>query len=256
MTTTTQQPADASTASAAPPVSPPRTAKRPAIKVQAFLARLSMFSEMNDAELDRIADGTHPVHTEKGEAVFNAGDPCTGFHVVVYGQIKLGFTSPHGGEKVVEIVGAGQSFGEALMFLERPYIVAAHALADSMLLHVGRSAVFGELTNDPAFSRKMLSGLSLRLHGLVRDVEAYSLRSSAERVIGYLLSAGADRADGAAPRQEVLLSAGKGVLASRLNMTPEHFSRVLHDLSVDGLIAVEGKTVRIIDIERLRNHTA
>ena len=75
-------------------------------------------------------------------------------------------------------------------------------------------------------------------------------------MIGYLLSAGADRADGAAPRREVLLSAGKGVLASRLNMTPEHFSRVLHDLSVDGLIAVEGKTVRIIDIERLRNHTA
>ena len=39
-----------------------------------------------------------------------------------------------------------------------------------------------------------------------------------------------------------------------MNMTPEHFSRVLHDLSAAGLIAVEGKIVHVLDPERLRNH--
>jgi len=42
------------------------------------------------------------------------------------------------------------------------------------------------------------------------------------------------------------------VVASRLNMTPEHFSRVLHELSSAGLIEVDGRTVRIIDLEGLR----
>ena len=224
-----------------------RRLKPAGIRVQDFLGNLPMFSEMSREELDRIAACTLPSYAAKGEAVFHAGDPCTGFHIVVYGQGKLGFNSPQGGEKVVEIIGPGQSFGEALMFLEKPYIVFARALTDTMLLHVAKHCVFSELARDPAFSRKMLSGLSRRLHGLVKDVEAYSLRSSAERVIGYLLR------DEGAPAQ-VELSAGKSVVASRLNMTPEHFSRVLHELSSAGFIEVDGRMVRILDLEGLRGY--
>ncbi|MEX2240420.1 MAG: Crp/Fnr family transcriptional regulator [Burkholderiales bacterium] len=209
-----------------------------------------MFSQMRDAELDRIAASTLPVHAEKGQTVCHTGDPCTGFHVVVYGQVKLGFTSPQGVEKVVEIVRPGQSFGEALMFLDAPYIVFAQALADSMLLHVAKHAVLDELARDPGFARRMLSGLSRRLHGLVRDVEAYTLRSSHERVIGYLLAEVPENANGAPV--EVHLTAGKSVIASRLNMTPEHFSRILHELGHAGLIEIQGRTVRIPDLARLR----
>jgi CRP-like cAMP-binding protein len=224
--------------------------RAPQIKVQAFLANLPMFSEMQAAELDRIAASTLPVHAEKGQTICHCGDPCTGFHVVVYGQVKLGFTSPQGVEKVVEIVRPGQSFGEALMFLDAPYIVFAQALADSMLLHVAKRAVLDELARDAGFARRMLSGLSRRLHGLVRDVEAYTLRSSHERVIGYLLAEVPEDADGAPV--EVHLSAGKSVIASRLNMTPEHFSRILHELGNDGVIEIQGRTVRIPDVGRLR----
>lgn len=231
---------------------PARRARHPSIKVQAFLANLPMFIEMNSPELDRIASGTVPIYVEKGQSVFQCGDPCTGFHVVVYGSVKLGFTSPQGVEKVVEIIRPGQSFGEALMFLEKPYIVFAQALADSMLLHVSKSAVFEELGRDPSFARRMLSGLSRRLHGLVRDVEAYTLRSGSERVIGYLLR---DIPDGSEGMVEVTLSPGKSVIASRLNMTPEHFSRILHDLNANALIEVEGRVVRVLDVERLRSYS-
>lgn len=229
-----------------------RRARHPHIRVQQFLAKLPMFSELTEPEVDRIALGTNAVYVEKGEAVFQRGDPCVGFHVVVYGQVKLGFTSAQGAEKVVEIVGPGQSFGEALMFLDKPYIVFAQALADTMLLHVSKRTVFEEIERDPRFAHKVISGLSRRLHGLVKDVEAYSLKCSAERVIGYLLREEAGRSDDEGGAIEIELSAGKSVIASRLNMTPEHFSRVLHDLSVAGLISVEGRTVRVHDLERLR----
>ena len=211
-----------------------------------------MFSELNEQEIDRIALGTNPVYADKNEAVVQRGDPCVGFHLVVYGQIKLGFTSAQGAEKVVEIVGPGQSFGEALMFLDKPYIVFAQALADTMLLHVSKRTVFEEIERDPRYAHRVISGLSRRLHGLVRDVEAYSLKCSAERVIGYLLREEAGRTNGEGGVLEIELSAGKSVIASRLNMTPEHFSRVLHDLSQAGLISVDGRMVRVHDLERLR----
>ncbi len=232
----------------------PARGARPQIKVQAFLANLPMFTEMSAEELDRIAAGTEALYVQKGEEVCHRGDPVTGFHVVVYGQVKLGFTSPQGVEKVVEIIRPGESFGEALMFLDKPYIVFAQALSDSMLLHVSKQTVNDELARDPGFARRMLSGLSRRLHGLVRDVEAYTLRSGSERVIGYLLGELPDGAD--AGQVEVELTPGKSVIASRLNMTPEHFSRILHDLAAQGLIEVDGRMVRIPDLDRLRARTS
>jgi CRP-like cAMP-binding protein len=226
-------------------------AKRPPqIKTQAFLANLAMFSEMGPAELDRIAAATVPLYFEKGQSIVQCGDPCTGFHVVVYGQVKLAFTSPQGVEKVVEIVRPGQSFGEALMFLDKPYIVFAQALADSMLLHVAKHAVLEQLGPD-GFGRRMIAGLARRLHGLVRDVEAYTLRSGQDRVIGYLLAELPDGVESGAA--EVRLTPGKSVLASRLNMTPEHFSRILHDLAAQGLIEVNGRSIRVADVARLRD---
>ncbi len=231
-----------------------RKPRHPQIKVQAFLGNLPLFSQMSQEELDRIAAGTETLYVQKGEEVCHVGDPVTGFHVVVYGQVTLGFTSPQGVEKVVEIIRPGQSFGEALMFLDRAYIVFARALSDAMLLHVAKRTVNDELARDTGFARRMLSGLSQRLHGLVRDVEAYTLRSGSERVIGYLLS---ELPDGAGAGQvEVELTPGKNVIASRLNMTPEHFSRILHDLEAQGLIEVAGPLVRIPDLQRLRAGTS
>jgi len=223
------------------------------IKPEAFLASLPLFKELAPAELAPIAAETTVLAVRRGEIVFNRGDPCEGFHVVVYGQVKLAFVSADGNEKVVEIIAPGSSFGEALMFMEKPYIVMAQALADSLLLHVSRSAVFAEIERDPKFARKMLAGLSRRLHGLISDVEAYSLQSGTERVIGYLLRQDAHTAADSEP-YVVTLPTSKSVVASRLNVTPEHFSRILHDLADGGLISVDGRDVTIFDAAKLRHY--
>ena len=212
-----------------------------------FLKRLPLFADFTADELSVLAAATQELHVERGTPIFHRGDPCCGFHIVIYGQVKLGFLSVQGDEKIVEIVGPGFSFGEALMFMEKPYILGATALADSLLLHIGKEAVFGELEHNPAFARRMLAGMSRRLHGLIKDVESYSLRSGSQRIVGYLLKDEPD-GDGA----QVTLTVSKKLLASRLNLTPEYFSRVLHDLAEHGMITVKGREITIVDIERLR----
>ena len=219
----------------------------PKISVKEFLNKLPLFNEVAPEELEQIAASVTESHVSRGDIIFRRGDPCVGFHIVIYGQIKLAFTSPDGNEKVVEIIGPGFSFGEAVMFVEKPYVVTAQALADTLLLHVPKQAVFNELERNTNFARKMLAGLSRRLHGLICDVEAYSLSSGTQRVIGYLLKSD-DPADG----DKITLEVSKTVLASRLNLTPEHFSRILHDLAGKQLIGIEGRNITILDIERLR----
>jgi len=223
------------------------------IKVQTFLSNLPLFRELAPEEIEHIASGTREQHAARGEVLFHKGDPCEGFHMVVYGHVKLAFTSASGDEKVVELIGPGQSFGEALMFMEKPYVVYAQALADTLLLHIAKSVVFSEIERQPGFARRMIAGLSRRLHGLVSDLESYSLHTGTQRVIGYLLRADTDNETADKPAQ-LKLPTSKGIIASRLNLTPEHFSRILHELTTAGLIEVDGRTVTILDLERLRRY--
>jgi CRP/FNR family transcriptional regulator, dissimilatory nitrate respiration regulator len=213
----------------------------PAIDPCNFLRRLPLFSDLGDDELRAVGAAARELHVARGRNVVQRGDPCLGFHSILYGQVKLAFVSKQGQEKVIEILGPGKTFGEAVMFMEKPYFVTATALEDCLLLHVGKDAIFAELERSPAFARRMLAGMSRRLHGLVADVEAYTLHTGGRRVVGYLLK------DAPASGATVRLSVSKRLVASRLNITPEYFSRVLHDLTSRDLIRVDGREIEILD---------
>jgi len=223
------------------------------IDIPGLLSRMPLFGAMSPGDITQIADDTREKRLKKGELLFQRGDQPQGFYYVIFGQMKLAFSSPQGNEKVVEILGAHQSFGEAVMFMDRPYPVFAESLDDTLLLHVSREAVFGQIDHDPGFARRMLAGMSMRLHTLVRDVESYSLRSSTQRVIGYLLQQCADTASPHAG-QTIDLPTSKQVIASRLNLTPETLSRVFHDLAEHRLISVQGKQIVLHDLQKLARH--
>lgn len=233
--------------SALPPASAP---------VQHFLLNIPLLRDATADEVERMAVGTRRLKVAKGEMLFHRGDPCDGFWVVLSGQIKLSVGSEQGMEKVIEILGPGRTFGEAVMFMDMNYVVSSQALADSVVLHVLKSTVFAELEHNPMFARKMLSGLSRRLHGLIRDVESYSMRSGTERVIGFLTRIDSSENDSESNACTITLPASKVTIASRLNLTPEYFSRILHDLAAAGLIEVSGKTIRVPDLQRLRDFRA
>ncbi len=222
------------------------------INIEALLSHVPLFNGLVPQEIAKVARGTREIHAGKGDILFHKGDVCNGFHLVVYGQIKLGFTSPQGSEKVVEIIGQGQSFGEAIMFMEKPYIVFAQALTDSLLLHISKAAIFDELERDPKLCRKMIAGMAMRLHQLMTDVESYSLHSGKQRIVGYLIRELPVTEHG--KNLTITLPTNKGIIASRLNLTQEHFSRILHELSEHGLIVVEGRKIHIPDIDKLRAH--
>ena len=221
------------------------------VNIEALLAHVPLFNGLENEEIARIARGTREVYVIRGDMLFHKGDVSTGFHLIVYGQIKLGFTSAQGAEKVVDIIGQGQTFGEAVMFMDKPYMVFAQALSDSLLLHISKSVILDELERDPKLGRKMIASLSMRLHHLITDVESYSLHSGRQRIIGYLLR---DNLDSDERAVTVTLPTNKGVVASRLNLTQEHFSRILRELVDAELIVVEGRKIIVPDIPALRNH--
>jgi CRP/FNR family transcriptional regulator, dissimilatory nitrate respiration regulator len=221
--------------------------------VPLLLSRLPLFQELAADQMAAIASDARLLQAPKAEILFHKGDESHGFFVVVSGQIKLAVTSPQGHEKVVDVIGPRQSFGEAVMFLGCPYPVFAQAVSDTLVLKIAKQTVFNLLATDTTFARAMLAGLSLRLHSLIGDVESYSLRSGLQRVIGYLLQQCVDQG-GAEDKPSVTLPIYKQVLASRLNLTPETLSRELHELEALNLITVRGREITIHGLQRLRDY--
>jgi CRP/FNR family transcriptional regulator, dissimilatory nitrate respiration regulator len=221
-----------------------------------YLALLPLFNALSPDELREVAAGSTLRRLTRGEIVFRAGDPCNEFFVIVTGQVKLFMLAPSGQEKVVEVMGAGQSFGEAIMFTDRPYFLNSQALADSLLLSVSKQAVIAEIVRDHRFALRMLGGMSRKMHGLVRDVETYALHSGRQRVIRYLLRDQVLDTSDAAELRTVSLPASKATISSRLSLTPEYFSRVLHELEAQGLIEIDGRDIRILDARRLADDVA
>ena len=219
-----------------------------------YLSLLPLFNYLSVAELERLAEGCTVQRLSRGEMVFRCGDPCEAFHVVVTGQVKLFLLSPAGQEKIIEIIAPGQSFAEALMFTDRPYIINAQALSDATVLSIDKAAVVGEIEREPRFALRMLAGISRRLHGLVHDVEAYALHTGMQRVIGYLLRD--QLAEDCVSGDVIIVSlpVSKATIASRLSLTPEYFSRVLHELESAGLIAVDKRDIHILDARRLATY--
>jgi CRP-like cAMP-binding protein len=219
-----------------------------------FLAVLPLFSDLSPAELSRVAQGCQVRRLARGETIFRYGEPCEEFHVVVMGQVKLFAISPAGQEKVIELVAPGHSFAEALMFTGKPYILNAQALVNSLLLTVSKHVMLVEIERDPRFSLKMLAGISRRLHGLVHDIESGALHSGMQRVIGYLLRERQVEDCSTGEVYTVSLPVSKATIASRLSLTPEYFSKVLHELEAEKLIEIDKRDIRIIDVPRLAHY--
>ena len=225
------------------------SAHSPATRVENLLRNVPLFQGVSKEGLATVTAGSTPIRASAGTRLFRQGDVCHGFYVIVFGRVKLGFVSPDGAEKVMEILLQGQSFGEALMFLDRPWLVNGQTLSDALLLNISKSSVIGELERNPQFARRMLGSLSSRLHGLIGDIEAYSTQNAVRRVITHLLRQLPEAQTGKAV---VELPSTKGDIASRLSISREHFSRVLRELSDAGLVQVQGRQLHILNTEDLR----
>ncbi len=220
--------------------------------VPRYLSVLPLFQHRCPAELDDLAQACRVRRYTRGEAVFRSGEGCDALHVVVTGQVKLHAISTAGQEKVIELVGPGCNFGESLVFGGRPSSFNATALADTLVLSLPKDALLAEVSRDPGFALRMLTGLSQRVQNLMDDVEAYSLHSGTQRVVNYLLR-GRSR-DSVRAAGTVSLPVSKATIASRLSITPEYFSRVLGELEAGQMIHVDKRHIHILDAQRLARH--
>ncbi len=215
----------------------------------AELRRLPLFAELDDTQLARMRDSRRTITLGAGETLFHMGEKSNHFYYVDSGAIKLFRISPAGQEKIVEIIRAGQTFAEAVMFFERPlYPVNSEALEATTLTAFDSTVFMAMLRESTDTCIRMLGTLSMRLHHRVNEIDALSLQNATLRVVHFLLERLAEGDDNV-----IELEAAKKIIAARLSIQPETFSRVLHALTHAGAIHVEGRRIAVSDETKLRS---
>lgn len=215
------------------------------------LRRIYLFAKFDDAQLTRVLQGMRMRKLDEGERLFDHGQPAEHFFLLKSGQIKLFRLSADGDEKVIEIIYPGQTFAEAVMFMDRQlgYPVNAAALEPSEVWVFDQKIFVGLLRESIDACFGLMATMSLRLRRQLNDIDRLTLHNATFRLVSYLLQ---EVPGGEARSPQVHLTTPKNVIASRLSIQPETFSRILAGLSRQGLIEVQGQNIMLRDIGALR----
>ncbi len=206
-----------------------------------------LFEGLPLEEIDRIVRIVQVKTFNRGETIFFEGDKGTGFYMVENGKVKIYKMSLSGKEQILHIFGPGEPFGEVPVFHGQPFPATAEALAKSTVLFFPRDKFIQLVHETPSIALNMLAVLSMRLRRFATQIENLSLKEVPERLAGYLLYLLEEQKN----EDVVELEISKGQLASLLGTIPETLSRIFAKMSEEGLIAVEGRTIRVLDKERL-----
>ncbi|MCE8035076.1 cyclic nucleotide-binding domain-containing protein [Billgrantia tianxiuensis] len=209
--------------------------------------QVPLFSGLETETLALLTEGALERCYRRGTLLFSKGEPADRFYVVVGGWIKLFRESPDGNECMVGLFTRGESFAEAAMFDRLGFPVNAAVAEDARLLLFPAEHFLTTLERNHGLALNMLANLSGMLRSLVRQLDQLTLQPTYQRLAAFIVSLCPDEEGPAS----VCLPCDKLLIAGRLGMKPESFSRAMARLKEVG-VSCERNCVHVGDIAALR----
>jgi len=188
---------------------------------------------------------------DRGERIFEQGDPADSFFLVVEGWVKLYRQRENGEQVVVAIFTAGETFAEVVMFMGGRFPASAEAVSPARILRIDGAALRRAILHQPQLAFDMLAAASLHLKRLVHQIEQLKAQSAPQRIADFLL----DQVTEVSGAVTIALPYEKALIANRLGMQPESFSRALARLRDVG-VTVQRDNVHIKDLAALAEFSA
>jgi len=211
--------------------------------VKNVIAHQALFAGLTDEQLTGLASVIVDKPYEKGEVIFVEGTPAKGFYIVAQGRVKIFKSAPDGREAVLHVFGPGEPFGEVAVFQGGTFPAHAMTVEKSRLLFLPRDALVARISSDPTLALNMMAALSGRLRQFAGKIESLTLKETPQRLAAYLITA-SELKDGA---DSFSLDIAKGLLAGMLGTARETLSRALGRMAEEGMVAVEGRQITILD---------
>jgi CRP-like cAMP-binding protein len=217
-------------------------------ELKACLAQQTLFATSDGKTIELLANAARVVNFKSGAYVTFQGEAESPLLLILSGQLRVSRLSAKGDEAPIGIVSAGGSTGAVPIISNRPSNVNVIANRESTVAMIGRTLA-RQVLCEPLVS-VALNGVLASLVG--RLVHCHSRREfprAAARVAAVIvdeldLAADFDAAPAKPPSH--------ATIAVMAKVSRETVSRVLSSLELRGLIAKEGRRIRVLDPNALR----
>ena len=206
---------------------------------------LPLFRDMAEANFDELVSAAFLQRFPQHVTLINEGGMPDFLHIVVEGSVELYGVHDHH-ETTLDIVRPVSTFILAAVIRDEVYLKSARTLTPSQILMIPAQTVRDVFDRDHAFARAIVNELAERYRSVVRSLKNEKLRTSAERLANWILSADAQQGH----QRNIELAFEKRTLASSLGMTPENLSRNLALLAKYG-VRSSGRDIIIEDSSAL-----
>jgi CRP/FNR family transcriptional regulator, cyclic AMP receptor protein len=200
------------------------------------LKTFALFHGLPEATLDAIARTATMRRFPRGQAVVLAGDHTDCVYFVLTGSLKVIVSDEDGREVILSILGQGELFGEMGMFGEQPRSASVVSVVPSDMIMVSKSDFRHLMHDNFEVAWRMMCNLADRLRNADRKIESLALMDVYGRVARLLIEM-SEEVDG---QTLVLSKITKQDIAKMIGASREMVSRVMKDLSVQGLIEETG----------------
>ncbi|MCB2082140.1 MAG: Crp/Fnr family transcriptional regulator [Rickettsiales bacterium] len=215
---------------------------------QSILESTQLFSKLDTKTKELFAQKGILHQHPKGKILFMHEDPAEWFYIIADGWVKLFRETLDGKEAVVDVLTTGHIFGETAIFEQDTYTYSTEVVEDATLLALPLSLLQEEIERNGALAMSMFSAMSRFRRQQDTDLEHMALQNAPQRIGCFLLRLIKPGEKGPVTLH---LPYDKTLLAMRLGMKPETFSRALARLREDINIQVHGATMKIDSTDRL-----
>jgi len=177
-----------------------------------------------------------------GAPIRSPDDPERGIGIILSGKASV--TTPSATHAaLLRFLGHGEMFGIANLFSTDPYISIIRAEGECRIFHVTETAIRRLLETESDFLYRYLAFLSGRIRYLNRKIGFLTAGSAEQRLALYLASFGSDT---------VRLEDSISSLSELLDVGRASLYRAFDRLTEDGFIRKEGRSITLLDRERMQ----
>jgi CRP-like cAMP-binding protein len=211
-----------------------------------ILRNVALFAGLSDEELEVLAGCLGRRTFGKGMIIFHKGGFGQTLYIIESGKVRIFILSESGQEISVNIYGPGEVFGELSLLDGLPRSAGAVTLEKTVTLTLRRDDFLPLLEACPGMARGIIEVLGTRLRYTTAYAENLSFLDVYGRVAAKLLEL-ADRYGVEKEGIEIGLRLTQAELATWVAATRESVNKVLGTYRDQGLIAVEGQRITILD---------
>jgi CRP/FNR family transcriptional regulator, cyclic AMP receptor protein len=219
--------------------------------VDEALRKAGLFQGVDVADVEAISSEFEIMEVSRGQVLFHEGEPGDSLYIVLSGKVKLGRRASDGRENLVAVMGPADQFGELSLFDPGPRTATAVVVTDGRVARLPKAALQKWVEERPRIAMQLLRVVARRLRRTNTMLADLIFVDVPGRVAKQLLQLAQRFGSVEGGQLRVTHDLTQEELAQLVGASRETVNKALADFAGRGWLRLEGKSVVILDRERL-----